>query len=176
MKKSLRALATVPAALALAALTPSTAVAAPAAEWQAPEVAWVNTNVVTTDGGETATMLVKYRCWGIGVHLWGSVKQGPQIDPSLGFAGTGSNRAVAWRETPEGPAPTCTGQWVTERVTIEATPDTAGKDDLDAGSAWAQFVIFAIDPANPSGEPGRGSIGTPQTAFGQWVDVRGVTG
>ena len=147
-------------AIAVAMLGTTAAPAVAEEAWQAPEVAWVNKNVVTNDGGETARLLVKYRCWGEGVHLWGSAKQGPELDPP---ANTGSDAAEAWRETPEGPVPTCDGTWHTERVVLQDTPDTANHDALSRGSAWVQFVIFAVGPA---GEFGRG-------AWSGWTTVRG---
>lgn len=150
-------------ALAVGAVA-GTAPAAAQAALPQPEIAWVNANVVAKHGGDQAEVLVKYRCWGIGVHLWASVKQGPALDPSVP-GGTASSRAVSWREAPEGPVPTCTGSWQVERVTIQATPDTAGKQALSRGAGWLQFVIFTA-------EGGRAAAGDPQ-AGGQWVTVRG---
>jgi hypothetical protein len=136
-------------------------------EWRQPEIAWVNQNIVTTDGGETARLLVKYRCWGEGAHMWGSAKQGPELAPP---AKTSSTHAVSWRETPEGPVPTCDGTWQVERVTLQATGDTAGKDALTRGQAWMQFVIFAIDPETFDPETG---AGFGRAAVNEWRTVRG---
>lgn len=154
-------------------VTVTTAGAASAdAGFRAPEIAWANANVVAKNGGEQAEVLVKYRCWGVPVHLWASVKQGPELDPSVP-GGTFSSKAVSWREAPEGPLPTCDGTWQVERVTVESTPDTAGWEALSRGAGWLQFVIFAADPAVEGPESvARAAVGDP-AAGGKWVRVVG---
>ena len=157
---------TVPA-MAVGLLAPMTAPAAAAETFRQPEVAWVNKNAVATaDGG--AQLLVKYRCWGEGVHLWGSVKQGPDLDPEQGH--TSSDYAVSWRETADGDAPTCNGKWQVERITVGETGDTGSKADLTRGAGYFQFVIFAIDPDNYDEETGEG-FG--RGAAAGWLQVRG---
>ncbi len=154
--------------LAGALLTTTAAPTAADETWREPEVAWVNQNVVATRDGEQAFLLVKYRCWGEGTHMWGSAKQGPALDPESGQ--TGSDDAISWRETPEGPKPTCNGRWQVERVVLQNTEDTQNHAPLTRGAAWVQFVIFAIDPETFNEETGEG-FG--RGAESGWKTVRG---
>jgi hypothetical protein len=129
------------AALVAAAAVITPAASATAATETSPEVAWVNDNVIVTgsDPG-TAYIQAKYSCEGEGVHLWTSVKQGPNIDEEH----TTSDFAESWYETPEGPVPNCDGK---THVTRFAVSLVDGFDPLVSGDAWVQFVFFYVDPA-----------------------------
>jgi len=133
---------TVAAALAaFAVIVPATS--ASAAEETSPEVAWVNDNVIVTGSDpDTAYIQAKYSCEGEGVHLWTSVKQGPEITEEH----TTSDFAVSWYETPEGPVPDCDGK---THVTRFAVSLAEGWQPLVSGRAWVQFVFFYV---NASGD------------------------
>ena len=110
--------------------------AATAAEETSPEIAWVKNNVVVKGNNpDQATIMAKYRCVGEGVHLWASVKQGPNVTE------TNNSSAVAdsWYETPEGPAPRCDGKTHVIRYTVTRVE---GWEALKTGRAWVQFVFF----------------------------------
>jgi hypothetical protein len=133
---------TVAAALAASAVI-APATSASAAEETSPEVAWVNDNVIVTGSDpDTAYIQAKYSCEGEGVHLWTSVKQGPEITEE----NTTSDFAVSWYETPEGPVPTCDGK---THVTRFAVSLADGWEPLVSGRAWVQFVFFYV---NASGD------------------------
>jgi hypothetical protein len=124
---------------------------------------------------DKAIVTVRYKCQGVGIHLWASVKQGPGVNSYKSSAERPSppaDVARSWYETPEGPVPFCDGKahtlrYVISRVTegSETHPQPWGK--LKCGRAWAQFVIFSVpegaDPAET--EPTR-------EAFAGWVHVR----
>jgi hypothetical protein len=128
----------------VAALVAATAVIVPATSAAAaaetsPEIAWVNDNVIVTGADPTTAYIqAKYSCEGEGVHLWTSVKQGPNIDEEH----TTSDFAVSWYETPEGPVPNCDGK---THVTRFAVSLADGFDPLVSGDAWVQFVFFYIN-------------------------------
>lgn len=131
---------------AATALTP--VAAAQAAEvLSAPEVAWVNDNVIVTGAnGEEATLLAKYRCYGgeTGTHLWASVKQGGED-----LEGEHSSaRATSWYDTnyqydngnnPAGQTIDCDGHWHATRFTVKLVE---GWQPLTDGTAWVQFCVF----------------------------------
>jgi hypothetical protein len=130
------------AGLATALVPASTAVAE--AELPAPEVAFVNDNVVVSADRTQATVLAKYRCFGgeEGTHLWVSIKQdGEDLE------GEGSSaRARAWYDTnyqwaedPAGQTIPCDGSWHATRFTVK---QVEGKGLLGRGSAWVQFCAF----------------------------------
>lgn len=136
-----------------------------AADVPAPEVHWVNGNVVVNPTDPTAaTVLARYRCHGGPNHLWVSVKQGEnlgneelaaelteqyaeQLPPGEVIGPFSSFLADAWADTnylfdPEvGPTAqaTCDGEWHTERVTVRSVD---GFDALSKGRAWVQFCLY----------------------------------
>ena len=126
----------------LTALASGALVAASAPAMAAPEVAWVNTNVVVSADRSEATVLGKYRCSGgeEGTHLWVSVKQGPGIQPGH----TSSTDAAAWYDTnytytedPAGLTVDCDGKWHTERITVKSV-----FGQLTRGEAYVQWCMF----------------------------------
>ena len=100
---------------------------------------------------DEARVHVRYRCSGIGVHLWASVKQ-DMIDPEADYP-LGSRSSESWYETPEGPAPICDGEWHAQPITVILAD---GWEQLEAGEAYLQFVIFTADG-------GRGAVDGWQT-------------
>jgi hypothetical protein len=111
----------------------------------APEVAWVNDNVIVTGAnGEEATLLAKYRCYGgeTGTHLWASVKQGGED-----LEGEHSSaRATSWYDTnyqyatdPAGQTINCDGHWHATRFVVKLVD---GWQPLTDGPAWVQFCVF----------------------------------
>lgn len=111
-------------------------------ELPAPEVSWVNNNVIVTGrDGNQAALLAKYRCYGgrTGTHLWASVKQGGQA-----LEGPGSSqRATSWYDTnyqyandPAGQTINCDGHWHATRFTVKLVdgwqPLTDGRAGLGA--------------------------------------------
>jgi hypothetical protein len=112
---------------------------ASAAEETSAEIAWVKNNVVVTGANpDEATIMAKYRCTGEGVHLWASVKQGPNIDEDT----NSSTDAESWYETPEGPVPVCDGKNHVIRYTVTRVD---GFDTLEKGRGWVQFVFFYMN-------------------------------
>jgi hypothetical protein len=123
----------------------------------APEVSWVNDNVIVTGAnGDQATLLAKYRCYGgeVGTHLWASVKQGGED-----LEGEGSSaRATSWYDTnyqyandPAGQTIACDGHWHATRFLLELED---GWQPLTSGPAWVQFCVFdssATDDNFPTG-------------------------
>ncbi len=151
-------------ALASGALVAASApaMAAPATS-AAPEVAWVNTNVVVSADRSEATVLGKYRCSGgeEGTHLWVSVKQGPDIYPGH----TSSRYADAWYDTnfnftednPAGLTVDCDGKWHTERITVKQV-----FGQLTRGEAYVQWCMYDSTGAYAGGsdDPEGGLFGT----------------
>jgi hypothetical protein len=121
-----------------------------------------------------AVVKVRYKCEGMGVHLWASLKQGPGVrsyEPTPERPYPPSDVSRAWYETPEGVVPTCDGTYNTLRYTVsrvtegtDTHPDAWGK--LWRGKAFAQFVVFSFpEGADPEiDEPNR-------EAFAGWVRV-----
>jgi hypothetical protein len=131
---------TLAAALAASAVIVPATLASAAAE-TSPEVAWVNNNVIVNGSDpNTAYIQAKYSCEGEGVHLWTSVKQGPEISEE----NSTSDFAVSWYETPEGPVPNCDGK---THVTRFAVSLADGWEPLVSGPAWVQFVFFYVNSA-----------------------------
>jgi hypothetical protein len=128
-----------------------------AADVPAPEVQWVNDNVVVSATDPTsATVLARYRCYGGENHLWVSVKQGEHLGDAEYAASLGpdvhpysSALADAWYDTnylfdPEiGPLEQaqCDGVWHTERVTVRIT-GWMPSETLAKGRAWVQFCLY----------------------------------
>jgi hypothetical protein len=115
-----------------------------AAAYAAPEIAWVNQNVVLAPDKSSAQITGKYRCVGgrEGTHLWVSAKQGPRIDPDAG--NTGSSYADAWYDTnynfendPAGLTVDCDGKWHVSRITVKPVFGT-----LARGPVWMQWCLF----------------------------------
>lgn len=112
-----------------------------------------------------AVVTARYKCEGVGVHLWASLKQGPGVrsyEPTAERPYPPSDVARAWYETPEGVVPTCDGTYNTLRYTVsrvtegtETHPEAWGK--LWRGKAFAQFVVFSFpEGADPeTDEPAR---------------------
>ena len=128
-----------------------TASPATAEDVPAPEIQWVNGNVVVnpTDP-QQGTVLARYRCYGGENHLWVSVKQGEHLGDEEYAAGLGthpfsSELADAWYDTnylfdPEvGPLKQaqCDGVWHTERVPVRVV-----FGELTKGKAWVQFCLY----------------------------------
>ncbi|HWL37905.1 MAG TPA: hypothetical protein VNQ77_17095 [Frankiaceae bacterium] len=131
----------------------------------APEVQWVNGNVVVNPTDPTAaTVVARYRCYGGPNHLWVSVKQGEhlgdeahaaelteqyadQLPPGEVIGPFSSFLADAWADTnylfdPNvGPLAQadCDGEWHTDRVTVRSVD---GFDALSKGAAWVQFCLY----------------------------------
>jgi hypothetical protein len=63
---------------------------------------------------------VQYKCDGVGVPLWPSVKQGVGSTGTShrGPAAPPADIAWAWHETPAGPKPTCGGEAHTYRYVV----------------------------------------------------------
>jgi hypothetical protein len=152
-------------ALTSGALVAATAPAMAAPATSAPEVAWVNTNVVVSADRSEATVLGKYRCSGgeEGTHLWVSVKQGPGIYPGH----TSSGYADAWYDTnynytednPAGLTVTCDGKWHAERVTVRQV-----FGQLTRGAAYVQWCMFDSTGAYAGGGDDEGGLfGTVRT-------------
>ena len=132
--------------------------------------------VVKRHHPDHAIVLARYKCEGVGIHLWASVKQGGGVNHYQGTAerpSPPSDIARAWYETPEGVVPTCDGYAHTFRYKVSR--NTEGSEThpypwkrLHSGRAWAQFVVFSVpegtDPADPTVEPDR-------EAFAGWVRV-----
>ena len=124
---------------------------------------------------DQAVVKVRYKCEGVGVHLWASVKQGPEVNrykPTAERPSPPADIARAWYETPEGPVPTCDGKANTFRYTISRV--TEGTDThpdawkrLKEGRAWAQFVIFYV----PDGVDRNNPDNWKRDAFAGWVRV-----
>ena len=148
------------AALILAAATVTgTASPALADDVPAPEVQWVNGNVVVDRTDPSAgTVLARYRCYGGENHLWVSVKQGEHLGDEAYAAElreqTGDDEihafssalADAWYDTnylfdPNvGPLAQarCDGAWHTERVRVQVV-----FGELETGGrAWVQFCLY----------------------------------
>jgi len=152
-------------AVASGALLAASAPAMAAPVTSAPEVAWVNTNVVVSADRSEATVLGKYRCSGgeEGTHLWVSVKQGPRIDAGH----TSSSYADAWYDTnynftednPAGLTVDCDGKWHAERITVK---QVAGFGQLTRGEAYVQWCLFDSSGAYAGGsdDPEGGLFGT----------------
>lgn len=125
-----------------------------------PEISWVKDSVIVRGNNpDEAIVQAKYRCEGAGVHLWASVKQGPDLDVATGH--TGSAYADSWYETPEGPMPICDGRTHVVQYTLSRSTE----DDferLEDGQALLQFVFFYVDRA---GNPHR-------AGYAAWVDVK----
>ena len=112
-----------------------------------------------------AVVKVRYKCEGMGVHLWASLKQGPGVrtyEPTPERPYPPSDISRAWYETPEGVLPTCDGTFNTLKYTVtrvtegtETHPEAWGK--LWRGRAFAQFVVFSFpEGSNPeTDEPHR---------------------
>ena len=124
---------------------------------------------------DDAVVKVRYKCEGVGVHLWASVKQGRKVNrytPTDGRTSPPADIARAWYETPEDAVPTCDGKAHTFRYVVsratEGTPDHPDAwQRLREGRAWAQFVIFAA----PEGtDPGNQKTWK-RDAFAGWVYV-----
>ena len=139
IKRSL-AVSTLIAGVLTGAALPATADVLPA-----PEVSWVNENVIVTGAdGTQAQLLAKYRCYGgeEGTHLWASVKQGGDD-----LEGEGSSaRATSWYDTnyqyandPAGQTINCDGHWHATRFTVKLVE---GWEELASGPAWVQFCVF----------------------------------
>lgn len=125
---------------------------------------------------DEAVVKVRYRCEGVGVHLWASVKQGPGVnryEPTEERPSPPADVARAWYETPESAVPTCDGKAHTFRYTISrATEGTATHPEawkrLRDGRAWAQFVVFSV----PEGtDPDDQTVVPDREAFAGWVYV-----
>ena len=138
----------------VAASAPAMAAPAPSA----PEVAWVNTNVVVSADSSEATVLGKYRCSGgeEGTHLWVSVKQGPGIYPGH----TSSQYADAWYDTnyhyaedPAGLTVDCDGKWHAERITVKRV-----FGDLAKGAAYVQWCMFDSSGGYAGGGDAEGGL------------------
>ena len=149
-------------AVATGALVAASAPAMAAPTTSAPEVAWVNTNVVVSADRSEATVLGKYRCSGgeEGTHLWVSVKQGPGIYPGH----TSSSFADAWYDTNfhhqdshAGLTVDCDGKWHAERITVKAV-----FGELTRGAAYVQWCMFDSSGAYAGGsdDPEGGLFGT----------------
>jgi hypothetical protein len=146
-------------AVASGALVAASAPAMAAPATSAPEVAWVNTNVVVSADRSEATVLGKYRCSGgeEGTHLWVSVKQGPGI-----YAGhTSSSYADAWYDTnynftednPAGLTVDCDSKWHAERITVKRV-----FGDLTRGAAYVQWCMFDSSGAYAGGGDAEGGL------------------
>ncbi len=126
------------------ALVPSAAAHADEA-LPAPEVAWVNDNVIVTGAnGEEATLLAKYRCYGgeTGTHLWASIKQGGEDlegEHSSARATSWYDTNYQWANDPAGQTINCDGHWHATRFTVKLVE---GWQPLTAGPAWVQFCVF----------------------------------
>jgi hypothetical protein len=126
------------------ALTPAAAAQADEA-LPAPEVAWVNDNVIVTGAkGEEATLLAKYRCYGgrTGTHLWASVKQGGEDlegEHSSARATSWYDTNYQWANDPAGQTINCDGHWHATRFTVKLVD---GWKPLADGPAWVQFCVF----------------------------------
>jgi hypothetical protein len=130
---------------------------------QTPGIKWFDHRVyVKKHNPDQAVVRVRYRCEGVGAHLWASVKQGKQVNryvPAPERPNPPADIARAWYETPEGPVPVCDGRFRTLRYKISrVTEGTPGHPEpwkrLKNGRAWAQFVFFYVpegaNPADPS--------------------------
>jgi hypothetical protein len=112
-----------------------------------------------------AVVKVRYKCDGMAVHLWASLKQGPGVtayESTPERPSPPADVARAWYETPEEAVPTCDGTFNTLRYTVtrvtdgtETHPEAWGK--LWRGKAFAQFVVFSFpEGADPeTDEPAR---------------------
>jgi hypothetical protein len=129
---------------AVAAATPLVAAGtAQAAELPAPEVAFVQDNVVVAANRAEATVLAKYRCYGgeEGTHLWVSAKQGENLEAegSSAWATAWYDTNYQYAENPAGQTIDCDGHWHATRFTIKRVE---GKGLLKPGSVWVQFCVF----------------------------------
>lgn len=153
---------------------------AAADEYPAPDIQWVNSNVIVSAlDHDVATVTGKYRCFGgenEKTHLWVSVKQGPQIDPDKDQ--TSSSFARSWYDTNwnadevTGEPLTrldCNGKWQVYRATVKKS--TWGDfEQLQNGPAWIQFCAFD-SRASADPEPGDEM----PVGFGNhysWADVK----
>jgi hypothetical protein len=150
------------AALALAAGAAVVPVSsASAADFPAPEVAWVGSHIVAN--GSDAWIQAKFRCYGgeTGTHLWASIKQGGD-DPTAEGSGM---KSTAWYDTnyqfandPAGQTLDCDGRWHVQRFLVKRVDHPFGTDyvsqELAKGPAWVQFCVFdssATDDNFPQG-------------------------
>jgi len=144
---------------------------------QTPGVEWFSSRArVKLYDRDRAVVRVQYRCEGVGVHLWASLKQGPGVNRYQGTTQRPSppaDVARAWYETPEGVRPTCDGRshtlrYTVTRVTQGTQTHPAAWQRLRNGKAWAQFVVFSVpegtDPNDENVQPNR-------EAFAGWVKV-----
>ena len=140
-------------------------------------IEWVSSRAyVKQYDRDRAVVRVQYRCEGVGVHLWASLKQDPGVNryqPTDNRPSPPADVARAWYETPEGVKPTCDGTSHTLRYTV--TRVTEGTDAhpepwkrLRNGRAWMQFVVFSVpegtDPNDENVQPAR-------EGFAGWVRV-----
>ena len=142
---------------------------------QTPGIKWFGHTVkLKKHNPDKAIVTVRYKCEGVGVHLWASVKQGPGVNRYKSTPERPSppaDVARAWYETPESATPYCDGKAHTLRYVIsrategtETHPNPWGR--LKCGRAWAQFVAFSVpEGSGPETEPTR-------EAFAGWVQVR----
>lgn len=144
---------------------------------QTPGIEWVSSRAyVRQYDRDRAVVRVQYRCEGVGVHLWASLKQGQRVNryqPTDERPSPPADIARAWYETPEGVKPTCNGashtlRYTVTRVTEGTETHPAAWQRLRNGRAWMQFVVFSVpegtDPADDDVEPAR-------EAFAGWVRV-----
>lgn len=141
-------------------------------------IEWVSSRAyVKLHDRDRAVVRLQYRCEGVGVHLWASLKQGRGVNRYQATENRPSppaDVARAWYETPEGVKPTCDGASHTLRYTVtrvtEGTPThPAAWKRLKNGRAWMQFVVFSVpegtDPTDENVQPAR-------EGFAGWVKVK----
>lgn len=159
-----------------ASASSATRTAGPIGE-QTAGIEWVSSRAyVKETDRDKAVVRLQYRCDGVGVHLWASLKQGSGVNHYQGTAqrpSPPSEVARAWYETPEEARPTCDGRSHTLRYTVtrvtegtEAHP--AAWKRLKSGQAWAQIVVFSV----PEGtDPNDENVQPHREAFAGWVRV-----
>jgi len=139
-------------------------------------IEWVSSRAfVKQYDPDRAVLRVQYRCAGVGVHLWASLKQGPGVTkyrPTEDRPSPPAAVARAWYETPEKAKPTCDGQSHTLRYTVTrstALTSTHPKPwkRLRNGRAWAQFVVMSV----PEGTKPTDKVEPTREAFAGWVRV-----
>ena len=177
MKKGLAAASVAAIATALLGGGTSTASAhdLPEPLEQTAGIAWFGDKAhVKAHRPDEAVVSVRYKCEGVGVHLWASLKQGPGVrsyEPTAERPYPPSDVSRAWYETPEGVVPTCDGTYNTFHYTVSrATTGTETHPDawerLWRGKAFAQFVVFSVpEGADPATTP------PTREAFAGWVRV-----
>jgi hypothetical protein len=141
-------LATAMLVMAALALTPSSAMAAPAGKLDSQVIGNVR---IDPNDATVAYVTARYICeGGAGAHVWVSVKQAESRLPEQFLTEEGSGaESAAWSHSHRNTV-TCDGRWHVGTFTVDQVE--WGFGTLQSGQAWVQFCVI------PAGqEPGPGA-------------------